>query len=137
MTEAGIVERQPTAGVLPAGVEAERLDRFPVRQAPQPLQHHHGGHDPRWHAAPADHGEQVREQLIGKQPVTLAVQHRPDRLVPDPALAHRSRATPQVGLLGVVPAVIGHSRIENHIDVILPKTGPTCDHAQSRNTPAT
>jgi predicted lipoprotein with Yx(FWY)xxD motif len=42
--------------------------------------------------------------------VALVVQHRPDRLLVDPALADRRGATPQVGLLGVVPAVIGHSR---------------------------
>ena len=110
MTEAGVVERQPTTGVLPARVEAERLDRLAVRQTLQPLQHHHRGHDPRGHAAPADLGEQVSEQLIGKQPVALAVQHRqidccPTRPSHTAAVpAHRSAC------LGVVPAVIGHSR---------------------------
>jgi len=39
--------------------------------------------------------------------------------------------------LGVVPAVIGHSRVENHIDVILPETELTCDYTHSRKTPAT
>src|SRR4030095_13493658 len=43
MTEAGVVERQPTTGILPPRIETERLDRFPVREAPQPLQHHHRG----------------------------------------------------------------------------------------------
>ena len=32
MAEAGVVKGQPTAGVLPAGVEAERLDCLAVRQ---------------------------------------------------------------------------------------------------------
>ena len=94
MAEAGVVERQPTTGVLPAGIEAERLHRLAVRAALQPLQHHHGGHDPRGHATPADPGEQVREQLVGKQPIPLVVQHRPDRPLPNPALAHRRRALP-------------------------------------------
>jgi hypothetical protein len=88
---------------------ASKLNASTVSRSDKPPSRcstNHGGHDPRWHAAPADHGEQVREQRIGKQPVTLAVQHRPDRLVPDPALAHRSRATPQVGLLGGRPG--GH-----------------------------
>jgi hypothetical protein len=31
MAEAGVVKGQPTAAILPAGVEAERLDRFAVR----------------------------------------------------------------------------------------------------------
>jgi hypothetical protein len=100
VAEAGVVERQATAGILPAGVEAERLDRFAVRQALEPLQHHHRGHDPRGHAASADLGEQVSKQLIGKQPVTLAVQHRPDRPLADAALAQRSCAAPQIPLLG-------------------------------------
>jgi hypothetical protein len=81
-----------------------------------------------------DLGEQVREQLIAKQPVPFAVPHRPDRLVPDAALAQRRRATPQVGLLGVTAAVIGHSRTKNHINVILPETGLTSDHPRSGNT---
>jgi hypothetical protein len=58
-------------------------------------------------------------------------------LLSDAALAHRRRATPQVDLLGVVPAVIGHPWVGNHIDVILPETGPTRDHTPSRKTPAT
>jgi hypothetical protein len=72
MAEAGVVKGQPTTGILPAGVEAERLDCLAVRQPLQPLQHHHRGHDPRGHATPANLGEQVREQLITKQPVPFA-----------------------------------------------------------------
>jgi hypothetical protein len=137
MAEAGIVERQPTAGVLPARIEAERLDRLAVRQAPQPLQHHHRGHNPRWHAAPADLGKQVNKQLIGKQPVTLVVQHRPDRLLADPALAHRRGATPQVGLCGGRPDRHRPLQVENHINVILPDPGSTSELAHPRKTPAT
>jgi len=39
--------------------------------------------------------------------------------------------------LGVTPAVIGHSRTKNPINVILPETGLTSDYARSRKTPAT
>jgi hypothetical protein len=103
----------------------------------QPLQDHHRGHDPRRHAAPADTCEQVGEQLIGEQPVTLLVQHRPDRLLPDPALAHRRRATPQVGLPGGRPDRHPQLPLENHIHVILPDPRPTSELARSRKTPAT
>jgi len=137
MAEARVVERQPTAGVLPARIEAERLDRFAVREALEPLQHHYRGHDPRWHATPANLGEQVREQLIGKQPVTLAVQHRPDRLLPDPALAHRRRTTPQIRLLGGRPGCHRPLPLEKHIHVILPDHRSTSEPARSRKTPAT
>jgi hypothetical protein len=101
------------------------------------LQDHHRGHDPRWHAAPADLGEQVNEQLVGKQPVTLAVQHRPDRLLPDPALAHRGRATPQVCLLGRRPGCHQPLPPKNHIHVILPDLESTSELAQPRKTPVT
>jgi hypothetical protein len=122
VTEAGVVERQPAAGVLPAGIETKRLDRFAVRQALQALQHQHRGHNPRWHAAPPDPGEQVSEQLVAKQPVTLVVQHRPNRLLADAALAHRRRATPQVGLLGGRPSGHRPLPVENHIHVILDRS---------------
>jgi hypothetical protein len=131
VAEAGVVERQAAAGVLPAGVEAERLDRFAVRQPMQPLQHHHRGHDPRRHAAPADGGEQVGEQLVAKQPVALLVQQRPDRPLADAALAHRRRATPQVRLLGGRPGRHQPSQVKNHIGVILP------NRVTPRKTPAT
>jgi hypothetical protein len=137
MTEAGVVERQATAGVLPARIEAKRLDRFAVRQALEPLQHHHRGHDPRGHTAPTDLGEQVSEQLVAKQPVTLVVQHRPDRLLAHPALAHRRRATPQVRLPGRRPGCHRPLPLENHINVILPDPGSTSEPARPRKTPAT
>jgi hypothetical protein len=99
------------------------------------LQHHHRGHDPRRHAAPTDLGEQVSEQLVGKQPVTLAVQHRPDRLLAD--AASHSAAVPRhrSPCLGVTPAVIRRSRTKNHINVILPDPAATSEHARSRKTP--
>jgi len=137
MAKPRVVERQAAAGVLPAGIEAERLDRFAVRQALQPLQDHHRGHDPRRHAAPADLGEQVGEQLVAKQPVPLAVQHRPDRLLADAALAHRRRATPKVGLPGGRPDRHRPLLHKNHMDVILPDPGSTSELARSRKTPAT
>ena len=67
VAEAGMVEVEPATGVLPAHVEAEALDSLAVGQALEALEHHHHGHDHRWHGAPADVGEEVGEGLVGEE----------------------------------------------------------------------
>ena len=68
--------------IPPAHIEGEPVGRLPIRQALQPLQHHHHGQDRRRHRAPPGRLEQVREQLGREQPGPLPGQepvHRPLR----------------------------------------------------------
>jgi hypothetical protein len=45
--------------------ELERCDRFPIRHATPALQHHHRGHDPRWHRTTTRRGEQIAGTEVG------------------------------------------------------------------------
>ena len=74
--ERGVGDRQPARG-LPPQIERQRLDRLPVRQPVQGLQHQHRGHHLRRHtrAAPAGR-EQVGEQLRREQPAPVLGQER-------------------------------------------------------------
>ena len=87
------VHVEPARRVLPAHIELETLDRFPIRFAIQLLEHHHRGQHLRWHRAAAPHRVQVREQLVRKDPVTLAVHQTPDRVRLHPISDHARRAT--------------------------------------------
>jgi hypothetical protein len=58
--------------VPPAGVEREPVGRLPIRQAFQPLQHHHHRQDRGRHRATPGRLEQIREQLRREQPAALA-----------------------------------------------------------------
>jgi len=93
--EARMVEIQPTRGVLPAGIKAEPVHRFPVAAALDALQHHHHGHDHRRHTAPTHLGEQVREHCIREQAVTLPMQDPINRSRADPAIAESGRRPKQ------------------------------------------
>lgn len=124
------------AGVVPACVEAECLDRFAVRQAQQPLQHHHRCHDPWGHAAPADLGDRSANS-------SSANSRSPSRYSSakstgtDAAPAQRCRAAPEVALPGGHTGRHPPSRTKNHIDVILPDPGSTGELARPQETPAT
>ena len=99
--EARVVEGQPAAGVLPAGVEREPLDGLAVTQALQALEDHHDRDHQGWHRAPADtRGEQVVEQLVREQRVALARQQGMDRVRPDQRLDEGGGVAEQVGLAG-------------------------------------
>ena len=68
-----------TAGVAPTIVEAVPLNRLPVAQALQSLQHHHRRDHRRRHTPTPPITEQVREQVIRKQTVTLTSKDREHR----------------------------------------------------------
>jgi hypothetical protein len=57
--------------IPPAHVEGEPVGRLPIRQALQPLQHHHHGQDRRRHRPAPGRLEQIREQLGWEQPGSL------------------------------------------------------------------
>src|SRR6266568_111456 len=65
--------------VPPPRIERVPLHRVPVRQALQPLQHHHRRQHRRGHRPAPPVAEQVREHLVREQPVPLPIQHRVDR----------------------------------------------------------
>ena len=115
-----IVEIQTAARVLPAGIKLERLDRFAVRQPEQALQHHHRRHDPRRHRPATRRGEQIGEQLIGKQHMAPPVQHSPNRVVGHPATNERRRALHQISLPRRQPQRHRPTTQENNMPVILP-----------------
>ena len=99
--EARVVEGQPAAGVLPAGVEREPLDGLAVAEALEALEDHHDRDDQGRHRAPADvGGEQVVEQLVGEQRLALAGEQGMDRVGSDQRLDEGARVAEEVGLAG-------------------------------------
>jgi hypothetical protein len=68
-----------SSGVPPAHVEGEAVGRLPIRQALQPLQHHHHGQDRRRHRPTPGELEEVGEQLGREQPGPLPGQEPVDR----------------------------------------------------------
>ena len=134
--EPRVVEVQPAARVLPAGIELERLHRLPVRQPEQALQDHHHRHDPGRHRPATRQGEQVGEQLVGEQHMALAVQHRPDRVVLHPATHEARRALHQISLPRRQPQRHRHPP-KNDMPVILPNPRVNREHSRPRKTPAT
>ena len=135
--EPRVVEVQAATRVLPASVELERVDRFAVRQAEQPLQHHHRRHDLGRHRPAARRSEQVGEQLVGEQHMALPVQHRPDRVVLHPPADKAGRALHQISLPRRQPQRHRHTIPESHMPVILPDPSPKREHSRPRKTPAT
>src|SRR5713226_2168505 len=125
MHEAGVVEIQPARRVLPARVKGEALDRFPVAQALQALQHHDYGHDQRRHRAPADIHEQVAEQLLWEQPEAFPMQQPIDRTVSDERAAEAGSRAEQVPLAGCDAQA--HARVAPISDS--PSTGVCCTTA--------
>ena len=96
--EPRIIEIQPAGGVFPARVEREPLHRLPIRQALDPLQHHHHRHDHRRHAAPPHTGEQIGEHLIREQREALPMQHTINRVRAHPTLTEIRRRPQQIRL---------------------------------------
>ena len=93
-----IVEIQTPRRVLPARVEREPLHRLPIRQALEPLQHHHHRHDHRRHRTAPHIGEQIGEHLIREQVEALPMQHTINRVRPHPALTEIHRRPQQIRL---------------------------------------
>ncbi len=80
------------------GVEGIPVDRLPVRQALQALQHHHRGHHARRDTAPTPVAEQIREHLIREQPVPFPVQQRIHRRLRDRLLTEPVQIIKQIAL---------------------------------------
>jgi len=113
------------------------LHRFAIRQPLQALQHHDCGHH-RWrHAAAAPVAEQVSEELIGEQGVTLAVQQRVHRAPRHDVVAEPDHVIEEVTLTFRQPE--GHQPlpVENYSHVILDQRCAQSADLRPRKTPAT
>jgi hypothetical protein len=83
--------------VPPAHVEGEPVGRLPIRQALQPLQHHHYRQDRRRHRPTPGGLKQVGEQLGREQPRALPGQEPVDRPLGQRRLAPAGTSSGQVG----------------------------------------
>ena len=74
------------------------VHRVPIRQPLQSLQHHQRGHHRRRHRAPTPIGEQISEQLVGKQPIPFPRQEPVDRVLRQRLLTEPGRVVEQANL---------------------------------------
>ena len=110
--------------VTPPHIEGIPLDRLPVREPAEALQHHHRGHHRRRHRTPTRSLEQIIEQLIGEQPVPLPSQEPVDRVPRQRALAEPDHIVEQITLT-VHPA-------HRHLIILSePRTDPGDRHAKN------
>jgi hypothetical protein len=111
--------------VAPPHIEGVPLDRLPVREPIQTLQHHHRGHHRRRHRRPAPLAEQIIEQLVGEQPVPFPRQEPLDRVPRQRALAKLDHITKQITLT-IRPT-------QRHL-IILPHQNPRPGDRHAKNT---
>jgi len=100
---------RPPAAYFGAGVVGEAIDRLPVGQALEALEHHHDRHDEGRDRAPPDIGEEVREQLVGEEVEAFPVEQGMDRVRRNPRTAELGRAPEDVSLAGRGPERHGGS----------------------------
>ena len=123
--------------VAPAGIEAVALHRLPIRQPLQTLQDHHRGHHRRRHTAPPQIGEQIREHLVGEQPVALAVQQRVDRVLRQRLVTETIHVIEHTGLAIRHPQAHRAPRNQNPMPVTLADPVNERQHLRPRKTPPT
>src|SRR4029079_16413836 len=111
--------------IPPERAEAVLLDRLPVGEPTQALQHHHRGHHRRRYRTPTPLAEQVGEHLIGEQPVPLPRQEPVDRVLRRRLLTEPSRLVEQITLTFSPP--------QRHL-IILPETRPWAGQRHAKNT---